>query len=53
MIILYVVNLFKIMRLSLLLMLATIMREEEIRALFIFPCHLKCMLLIIICIIYH
>jgi hypothetical protein len=52
MIILYVVNVFKIMRLSLLLMLATIMSEEEISALFIFPCHLKCKLLII-CIIYH
>ena len=35
------------------LMLATIMREEEIRALFISLCYLKCKLLIIICIGYH
>jgi hypothetical protein len=49
----YVVILFTTMMLSLLLMLANILTEEEIRALFMFPCYLKCKLLIIICIGYH
>ena len=48
MIYLYVVILLKIMWSNSPLMLATIMREEEIRALFIFLCYLKCKLLIII-----
>jgi hypothetical protein len=34
-------------------MLANILKEEEIRALFMLPCYLKCKLLIIICIGYH
>jgi hypothetical protein len=38
---------------SLLLMLANILKEEEIRAFFLRPCYLKCKLLIIVCIGYH
>ena len=48
-----VVILLKTMWLSLPLMLANIMREEEIIALFMSPFYLKCKLLIIMCIGYH
>jgi hypothetical protein len=41
------------MMLSVILMLANILKEEEIRALFMLLCFLKCKLLIIICIGYH
>ena len=50
---LYVVILLKTILWSLPPMLANIMREEEIRALFMFLLYLKCKLLIIICIGYH
>ena len=50
---LYVVILMKTMLWSLSPMLANIMREEEIRALFMFSLYLKCKLMIIICIGYH
>jgi hypothetical protein len=49
----YVVILITIMMLSLLLMLANILKEKEIRSLFMLPCYFKCKLLIIICIGYH
>ena len=48
---LYVVILLKTMWLNLPLMLANIMREEEIRALFMFLLYLKCKLMIIMCIV--
>ena len=51
MIILYVVILLKTMLWSLSPMLATIMRDEEIRALFMCSLYLKCKLMIITCIV--
>jgi hypothetical protein len=50
---LYVVSIFEIMWLSLLLMLANTMKEEEKRALFMLPPYLKFKLRILICIGYH
>jgi hypothetical protein len=53
MIYIYMVILFTTMMLSLLLILANILKEEDIRALFMLLCYLKCKLLIIICIGYN
>ena len=49
--ILYVMILLKTMLWSLSPMLATIMREEEIRVLFMCSLYLKCKLMIIMCIV--
>jgi hypothetical protein len=49
----YVVILFTTMMFSLLSMVANIIKEEEIRALFMFPYYLNFKLLIIICFGYH
>jgi hypothetical protein len=42
---------YSTMMLSLLFMLANILKEEEIRDLFMISCYLKCKVLIIICMV--